>query len=103
MRRRRNVWTSVLVTAMVTAAMTLVGGTGAGASGTIDLTTKTGINNYLTSIDVDPASAVWQQSLLNYAGPSCPGVGWNCVGTKAPVVQLALPGGTNLFKVHTIE
>jgi hypothetical protein len=103
MRRRRNVWTTVFVTAMVAGAMTLAGGPQAGASGTIDLTTKTGISNYLTSIGVNPASAVWQQSLLNYAGPSCPGVGWNCVGTNAPVVQLALPGGTNLFSCSGVK
>src|SRR5438093_6065282 len=95
--RVHNVWVKTFLATAVTAAMTLGGGTGAGASETVDLTTKAGINSYLTSIGVDPASAVWQQSLLNYAGPSCPGAGWNCVGTDAPVVQIALPGGSNLF------
>ena len=45
---------------------------------------------------VAPAT-VTQTGLLNYAGPSCPGVGWNC--TRATnVVQFAAPGGQNRFE-----
>jgi len=91
-----GVWTKVLLVTLLTVPINLAG-SGARAAGILDLTTKSGINSYLISKGVDPASVVWQRSLLNYAGPSCPGVAWNCVGTKAPVVQLALPGGTNLF------
>src|SRR5919201_2019953 len=97
MRRGRNLLLTVFCAATLTGAMTLVGGAQAGASGIIDLSTPAAIKQYLISIGVNPATAVWQQSLKNYAGPSCPGSGWNCVGTKAPVVQLAPPGGTNIF------
>jgi hypothetical protein len=62
-----------------------------------DLSSDQAINAYLVSIGVDPADAVWQRGLKNYAGPSCPGAGWNCVRANAPIVQIAAPGGTNLF------
>jgi hypothetical protein len=65
------------------------------ASGT-DLSTRTGIEQYLRSVGIDPAEAVWQVGLLNYAGPNCPGLGWSCTtATDRPIVQIALNGGTN--------
>src|SRR5438034_9472965 len=94
--RLPTVRTKVVLVTLLTVSLGLVGGS-ARAAGTVDLTTKAGISNYLASKGVDPASAVWQQTLLNYAGPSCPGAQWNCVGTNRPVAQIALPGGTNLF------
>lgn len=61
-----------------------------------DLSTRAGIEQYLLSIGADPAQAVWQIGPLNYAGPNCPGVGWNCTtATDRPIVQIALNGGTN--------
>jgi hypothetical protein len=62
-----------------------------------DLSSDQAINAYLVSIGVDPSQAVWQRGLKNYAGPSCPGASWNCVRANAPIVQIAAPGGTNLF------
>jgi hypothetical protein len=62
-----------------------------------DLSSDQAINAYLVSIGVDPAEAVWQRGLKNYAGPSCPGTTWNCVRANIPIVQIAAPGGTNLF------
>ena len=62
-----------------------------------DLSSDLAINAYLVSIGVDPAEAVWQRGLKNYAGPGCPGAGWNCVRANAPIVQIAAPLGTNLF------
>jgi hypothetical protein len=62
-----------------------------------DLSSDQAINAYLISIGVDPAQAVWQRGLKNYAGPSCPGASWNCVRANAPIVQIASPLGTNLF------
>src|SRR3954469_18003382 len=32
----------------------------------------------------------------NYAGPSCPGLGWTCT-TSGNVIQTATPGGRNVF------
>lgn len=69
---------------------------GSGAQGHgIDLSSPEAIARYLQSKGIDPATAVWQEGLLNYAGPNCPGVDWNCAGTDRPVVQIALPAGTN--------
>jgi uncharacterized repeat protein (TIGR01451 family) len=38
---------------------------------------------------------VRQVGLRNYAGPNCPGAGWNCTSSTR-VVQAASPGGTNV-------
>jgi hypothetical protein len=46
---------------------------------------------------VDPTTVVRQVGLLNYAGPNCPGVGWNCT-TATNVVQVASAGGQNRFE-----
>jgi hypothetical protein len=70
--------------------------TASGAGAGRDLSTRAGIEQYLLSVGIDPAQAVWQVGLLNYAGPSCPGPGWNCTtATDRPIVQVALNGGTN--------
>src|SRR5213592_2654559 len=49
------------------------------------------------AVGVDPATAVRQVGLLNYAGPNCPGIGWNCT-TATNVVQVASAGGQNRFE-----
>jgi hypothetical protein len=73
----------------------MVGGTASGAASTgVDLSTATAIKSYLQSIGVDPASVTWQGGLKNYAGPSCPGVGWTCT-RSTKVVQIAKAGGQN--------
>jgi uncharacterized repeat protein (TIGR01451 family) len=41
------------------------------------------------------ASLVRQVGLRNYAGPNCPGRGWNCT-TATRVLQVATAGGTNV-------
>lgn len=70
--------------------------TASGAGSGTDLSTRTGIEQYLRSVGIDPAQAVWQVGLLNYAGPNCPGLAWNCTtATDRPIVQIALNGGTN--------
>ncbi len=53
-----------------------------------DLSSLPKIEAYLNAIGVDPGSVVVQQGQLNYAGPDCPGAGWNCT-TANKVVQLA--------------
>jgi hypothetical protein len=85
-------------TALTLATALLVGtASAASADPGPDLSSREAIEQYLVSIGVDPATAVWQTGLKNYAGPSCPGVGWNCVRANAPIVQIAAPLGTNLF------
>src|SRR5438128_5170104 len=63
-----------------------------------DLSSLPAIEAYLRSIGVDPGSVVVQQGPLNYAGPNCPGEGWNCT-TASMVVQIssATSPGANIF------
>ena len=56
------------------------------------------VTNWLQSVGANPADAVQQVGLLNYAGPNCPGIGWNCTGTEKPVIQTAYSLGTNIFE-----
>jgi hypothetical protein len=94
---------SVRITALLVllvAALTLAGSGGAAAASQppkIDLSSPSAIDTYLQSIGVDPAKVVKQVGLKNYAGPSCPGVGWNCT-TAALVVQVTTAGGENGFQ-----
>jgi hypothetical protein len=83
---------------MLGAALILVAGAGAGSQPPkINLKDPTAVNSYLQSIGVDPAKLVRQTGLNNYAGPNCPGVGWNCT-TSLIALQLATPGGQNKFE-----
>jgi hypothetical protein len=75
------------------ALMMLAGGGTAAAMGP-DLSSSQGMDAYLQSLGVDPASVVHQSGQLNYAGPRCPGKGWNCT-TSTRVVQVAAAGGQN--------
>jgi hypothetical protein len=47
------------------------------------------INKHLRSIGVNPKKVVVQRGNKNYAGPNCPGKGWNCTTAKQ-VVQFSL-------------
>ena len=49
------------------------------------------------AVGADPATVVKQVGLLNYAGPNCPGIGWNCT-TATNVIQVASAGGQNRFE-----
>jgi hypothetical protein len=81
--------------AVLAAALTLGGSAGAGTQPPkINLTDVSAVDSYLRSIGVDPAKFVKQAGLLNYAGPNCPGLGWNCT-TATSVVQIAQAGGSN--------
>jgi hypothetical protein len=76
-------------------AMTIV--TGPVAVAEPPLSCAEDIPAYLVGIGVNPddaARAVCQEGPRNYAGPSCPGTGWNCVRANVPIVQI---GGINVF------
>jgi hypothetical protein len=92
-RRAKQVFAlvGVLAVALLTPAS---GGAGSALPKAPDLSSPAAIVKYLQSIGVDPATVTWQQGLLNYAGPSCPGVGWNCT-TSTRVVQITTAGGEN--------
>ena len=87
--------TVLRVGGLIAAIFVLAGGAnGAAATSQPDLSSRAAIASYLQSIGVDPATVTWQQGLNNYAGPSCPGVGWTCT-TAARVVQMAPAAGQN--------
>jgi hypothetical protein len=77
----------------IAAAIALVSASGA-ATGTvpavakIDVSSKAKVHQYLRSIHVNPKGVVIQRGQRNYAGPHCPGKGWNCT-TARRVIQIA--------------
>jgi len=87
---------AVLASAVL--AVTAAAGAGAAESSeAIDLSTDDAVAAYLASRGIDPTSVVIQRGAKNYAGPSCPGPGWNCT-TATQVVQVASAGGENRFE-----
>jgi hypothetical protein len=59
------------------------------AEPSIDLSSEADINNYLTSIGIDPADLVVQEGDQNYAGPNCPGPAWTCTQDTDAVLQIS--------------
>jgi hypothetical protein len=88
----------------VLAAAVVVAGAGAivqpPAHHAPDLSSSVGVAKYLKSLGLDPKGFVIQRGQHNYAGKSCPGVGWTCTTAKH-VVQIMYPtnnpGNTNQF------
>jgi hypothetical protein len=77
------------------AVAVLTGSVGAGAARTptkhaIDLSTNAAVKQYLRSLGISPRGVVIQRGARNYAGPQCPGKGWNCTRSQR-VVQIATP------------
>jgi hypothetical protein len=86
----------------VCAVAVLAGSIGAGAAPTpakraIDLSTNTGVREYLRSVGISPRRVVIQRAARNYAGAHCPGKSWSCTSTKLAVVQVAAAGGKNTY------
>jgi hypothetical protein len=77
---------------VVLAAAVVVAGAGAivqpPANHAPDLSSGVGVAKYLKSLGLDPKGFVIQRGQHNYAGPSCPGVGWTCTTAKH-VVQIS--------------
>ena len=82
-----------LATATVLLLLLVMAGAPAGADAAskddahTDLSSLPKIEAYLGAMGIDFGSVVVQQGQLNYAGPNCPGAGWNCT-TANLVVQL---------------
>jgi hypothetical protein len=77
------------------AVAALTGSVGAGAARTptkhaINLSTNAAVKQYLRSLGISPRGVVIQRGARNYAGPQCPGKGWNCTRSQR-VVQIATP------------
>jgi hypothetical protein len=94
-RSRRAI---ALVAVLALPLLLASGGAGAGTkSKGPDLSSPAAITSYLVSKGINPATVTWQTGLNNYAGPSCPGIGWNCT-SATNVVQMSTPGGQNKFE-----
>jgi hypothetical protein len=91
MRRFRR----AVVPAMAGMALVAIGYIGPAAAQEADLNTRHRIEQLLLTLGVDPAEAVFQVGVRNYAGPDCPGPEWNCIPLDRPVVQIAQLDGTN--------
>jgi hypothetical protein len=97
MRRTRHRWAVLVVVVGLLAALTGTAGASP-LSAPMDLSTQAGIAQYLWSIGIDPATATIQTGLRNYAGPNCPGAGWNCAAAIGPIVQITSAQGINQFE-----
>jgi hypothetical protein len=98
-----------LLLAGVVSALLIAGGAAAGTHPPkIDLSSMSAIDTLLRAKGIDPATVVKQVGLNNYAGPQCPGPGWNCT-TATKVVQISTEGpdqghkGDNRFVCNPVS
>ena len=93
----------VLLLGTIVAAMALIGGAGAVVqpqsitSPAIDLSTRSSVVKYLSSLGIDSKRIVIQRGARNYAGPHCPGKGWTCTTAKR-VVQISFAMNVTQFQ-----
>jgi hypothetical protein len=66
-------------------------------SGTINLSTRAGVVQYLASHGINARGVVVQRGLHNYAGPNCPGKGWTCTTAKRVLQIAATAPSSNTF------
>jgi hypothetical protein len=92
-RRRAGVATLAIALGLV-----LIGGATAGGAAQATPWSMLGHGGsaarYLSSIGVNPTGFVVQRGHRNYAGPKCPGKGWNCTKSHR-VLQFTTAGGAN--------
>lgn len=60
--------------------------------------TDPAITSWLSARSLDVSEVIVQTGVLNYAGPACPGLGWDCAPEGVPVIQAGL---TNQFDCST--
>ena len=78
-----------LAVAVLGAAVMLVSSAGAAPQSLkAQLSTRAGANLYLVQLGLSPRGFVIQRGDHNYAGPKCPGAGWNCTTAKR-VLQIS--------------
>ena len=85
--------------------MALVSGAGAAThpggkarTAQFDLSTRTGVVQYQTSLGLDSRGFVIQRGRRNYAGPTCPGKGWTCTRSTRVVQVATRPGAVNKYE-----
>lgn len=76
-----------------------VGATPNPARRAVDLSTNGAVKSYLRSLGISPRGVVIQRGVRNYAGPRCPGKGWNCTRSRR-VVQIATGGRAGAAAGH---
>jgi uncharacterized repeat protein (TIGR01451 family) len=92
---RKAIFVAVLT--MVAVAAMALAGAGSAAKST------TGVPATPRAVDTHAGTyLVRQVGARNYAGPNCPGAGWNCT-TATRVLQVATVGGTNSATCTTIS
>lgn len=69
--------------------------------GTVDVAAaRVAAENQLIARGIDPSTAVFQIGARNYAGPDCPGSGWNCTSAGI-IVQIA--SGAASSSINKVE
>jgi hypothetical protein len=64
-----------------------------------NLSSVAAADGFLRAQGIDPSTAIHQLGARNYAGPSCPGAGWNCTSSSGrAVVQMAGSDGVNEYE-----
>ena len=97
--RSRLAYATIL--ALIFALLVPVTAIAAEKQGTVDVAAaRVAAENQLIARGIDPSTAVFQIGVRNYAGPDCPGSGWNCT-SAATVVQIAT--GAALSSVNKAE
>jgi hypothetical protein len=95
MRRVLSILTVLLVSTLMVLPAVLADTGGGGPALTeqaispVDLSTRAQIDQYLTSVGMDPADLVVQRGEMNYAGPDCPGAEWTCTQDTDAVLQIS--------------
>jgi hypothetical protein len=91
-------WGLFVLAALASAAvLTSSAGAVTQGSGTINLSTRAGVVQYLASHGIDARGIVVQRGLHNYAGPNCPGKGWTCTAAKRVLQIAATAAASNSF------
>ena len=91
-------WGLFVLAALASAAvLTSSAGAVTQGSGTINLSTRAGVVQYLAAHGINARGVVVQRGLHNYAGPNCPGRGWTCTTAKRVLQIAATAAASNTF------
>jgi hypothetical protein len=81
-------WKRAAALAIVAGVAAISAGAASGWTASAEGASRQAVQAHLAAQGIDPATVVWQDGPLNYAGPNCPGPQWNCT-TSRRVVQFA--------------
>lgn len=90
---RRSMRPRVMLLILVVLATSAAGGAGQAATTGLSLEA----HQTFRAAGIEPDRVLVQTGPLNYAGPSCPGSGWNCAPLGTPVYQTSTTSGGNVF------